>query len=232
MKTTWKSIPSLACAIALVLSLSAGALATAEMPDTSLGGRATSAPPDNSTKAIDILGTRAALSIELGDGGYNLWTNVTDAYTVKGLDGIEAPASGEMYTLEGIYIDCAREDWDPEIEVGNSGIIINEYGDTTTPVYLGGAEDLYDGPDGARYNSVILMRTDDGEELASRTKETAPGVGLGFNGSRLELNNVYMEAWGSNRAATDVAAGCPTSWLRTACGSYTEMKPRPPSFVT
>ena len=194
----------LTLALALCLILSIGAFATSEMPDTSMGGRATSAPPDNSTKPIDELGARAALYIEAGDDGYTVTRNVTDAYTILGLDDAAAPVSGEPYALEGIYLECAREDWDADAAVGNSGIIINQASDEMTPVYIGGAEDVYEGPDGEMYNSVILMRTADDETLASGSQETAPGVGIGFNGSALELNNVYMEAWGSNRATVHI----------------------------
>ncbi len=199
-----KSARILAILLALCLLLATGALATAEMPDTSLGGRATSAPPDNSTKPIDELGARAAIYIEAVEGGYTLTKNVTDAYTIEGADDIGAPASGEPYSIEGIYLECAREDWDAENAVGNSGIIINQYTDTTTPVHIGGTEKLFDAPDGNKYNSVIVMNTAEGETLASGSKETAPGVGLGFNGSLIELQNVYMEAYGSNRATVHI----------------------------
>ena len=199
-----KSAKILALLLALCLVVSTGAFATGEMPDTSLGGRATSAPPDNSTKPINELGPRAALYVELGDDGYTAALNVTDAYTVQGLDDVAAPVSGEPYALEGIYLDCAREDWDADNTVGNSGIIINQYADETTPVHLGGAEDLYEGPDGEGYNSVLIMRTDDSETLASGATESAPGVAIGFNGSALELHNVYAEAYGSGRPAVSV----------------------------
>ena len=217
-----KSAKILAILLVLCLLFSAGALASGEassggasfdlssldlselfpggMPDTSLGGSATSMPSPPTTKPFADLGARAALYIDLGDDGYTLTQNVTNAYTVIGLDDAAAPVTGEPYALEGVYLECDRIDWDAENSVGNSGIIINQYSDETTPVSIGGTEERYEAPDGEMYNSVILMNTAEDEPSPSGSKETAPGVGLGFNGSALELNNVYMEAYGSNRA--------------------------------
>ena len=199
-----KTARPLALALALCMLLSLGAFASSDMPDTSMGGSATSRPPDNSTKAVDILGTRAALYYEYGEDGYTVSQNVTDAYTVAGLDGIAAPASGEPYSLGGVYIDCAAENWDEEEAVGNSGIVINQLTDEDTPFYFGGAEDVYDAPDGERYNSVIVMKVDDNEETASGATETAPGVGIAFNGSQIEMRNVYVESNGSGRPSVHI----------------------------
>lgn len=200
MKTT--KILALVLALCMVLSL--GAFASSDMPDTSLGGSATSRPPDNSTKAVDILGGRAALYIEYSEDGYTVSGNVTDAYAAEGLDGIEAPVIGEEYALGGIYLYCGAEDWDEEEAVGNSGIVINQLTDETTPVYFGGAEDLYEAPDGAMYNSVIVMETAEDEELASSATETAPGVGIAFNGSAIEMRNVYVESNGTGRPSVHI----------------------------
>ena len=209
MYVPMKSAKLLAILLALCVLLSAGALASGEllpggMPDTSQGGRATSAPPDNSTKPIDELGARAALYIEYTDDGYAVSQNVTDAYIIKGLDEVEAPVVGETYTLEGFLLECDRMDYDAENTVGNSGIIISQASDEMTPVYIGGTEENFEGPDGEMYNSVILMNTAEDEGSASGSKETGPGVGIGFSGSSLELNNMYMEAYGSNRATVSV----------------------------
>ena len=170
------------------------------MPDTSLGGSATSMPTPPSSKPMNDLGPRAALFIQLGDDGYTVTQNVTDAYTVKGLDDVAAPVVGELYTLAGIYLKCDRIDWDAENAVGNSGIIISQYADETTPVLIGGAEELYEGPDGEMYNSVILMNVAEDEPSPTGSSETAPGVGIGYSGSVIELNNVFMEASGTNRS--------------------------------
>lgn len=199
MKTA--RISALVLAACILLSVSAFA---SGMPDTSLGGRATSSPPDNSTKAVDILGSRAALYFEYGEDGYTVTQNVTDAYTVAGLDDVAAPASGEPYALGGVYIGCAAEDWDAENAVGNSGIVINQLTDEETPFYFGGAEDLYEAPDGQMYNSVIVMSVDENEELASGATETAPGVGIAFNGSAIEMRNVYVESNGSGRPSVHI----------------------------
>ena len=173
-----RKILSLALALCMILTI--GAFASSDMPDTSQGGKATSRPPDNSTKAVDILGGRAALYIEYGDGGYTVTQNVTDAYETAGIDGVAAPASGEPYALGGVYIRCGAENWDAENSVGNSGIIINQRDDESTPFLFGGDEDLYEAPDGVRYNSVIVMEEDPAEPEHERATETAPGVGIAF----------------------------------------------------
>ena len=195
-------ILSLFLALCMVLSL--GAFASSDMPDTSKGGSATSRPPDNSTKAVDILGTRAALYIEYGDDGYTVSKNVTDAYTVEGIDAIEAPASGEPYALEGVYIGCDAENWDADEAVGNSGIVINQRTDEDTPFYFGGAADLFAAPDGGMYNSVIVMNEDPDEPEHERATETAPGVGIAFNGSAIEMRNVYVESNGTGRPSVHI----------------------------
>ena len=190
--------------LTLCMVLSLGAFASSDMPDTSLGGSATSRPPDNSTKAVDILGSRAALYYEYGEDGYTVSTNVTDAYTVEGLDDVAAPAAGEPYALEGVYISCAAENWDADEAVGNSGIVINQLTDEETPFYFGGAEDLYEAPDGEKYNSVIVMLEDPDEPEHDKATETAPGVGIAFNGSAIEMRNVYVESNGTGRPSVHI----------------------------
>ncbi|MCD8116059.1 MAG: hypothetical protein LUE21_02905 [Oscillospiraceae bacterium] len=199
-----KSCKILALILALCMVLSVGAFASSDMPDTSMGGSATSSPPDNSTKAVDILGTRAALYIEYGEDGYTVSQNVTDAYEVEYQEDVATPEEGETYTLSGIYIYCGAEDWDDEEAVGNSGLVINQLTDETTPVVLGGEEDYYEAPDGETYNSVIVMETDEEETLASDATETAPGVALAFNGSAIELKNVYVESNGTGRPTVHI----------------------------
>ncbi|MCD8322205.1 MAG: hypothetical protein LUC89_04885 [Oscillospiraceae bacterium] len=199
-----KSCKILALVLALCMLLSVSAFASSDMPDTSMGGSATSAPPDNSTKAVDVLGTRAALYIEYGEDGYTVSQNVTDSYEVEYQEDVATPEAGETYTLGGIYIYCGAEDWDEEEAVGNSGVVINQLTDETTPVVLGGEEDYYEAPDGETYNSVIVMEVDEDEELASDATETAPGVALAFNGSAIELKNVYVESNGTGRPTVHI----------------------------
>ncbi|MCD7844431.1 MAG: hypothetical protein LUG57_00960 [Oscillospiraceae bacterium] len=199
-----KKIRLLALILALCMLMSVSAFASGDMPDTSMGGSATSAPPDNSTKAVDVLGTRAALYIEYGEDGYTVSQNVTDSYEVELQEDIATPEVGETYTLGGIYIYCGAEDWDEEEAVGNSGVVINQLTDETTPVVLGGEEDYYEAPDGESYNSVIVMEIDEDEELASGATETAPGVALAFNGSAIELKNVYVESNGTGRPSVHI----------------------------
>ena len=129
------------------------------MPDTSLGGSSTRIMTPPSSKPFNELGARAALYVELVDGAYTVTQNVTDAYTVKGLDNVPTPVVGELYTLDGIYLECSRIDWDEEGAVGNTGIVFSQYDDDTTPVHIGGAEYLYEGPDGEMYNTFNLMNT-------------------------------------------------------------------------
>ena len=105
-----KTRKTFALMLALCMVLSFGAYASGT-PDTSQGGRATSSPPDNSTKAVNLLGTRAAVYVEYGeDGGYTISQNVTDSYEVT-LPEFAAPVAGETYTLSGVSILCKAEDW-------------------------------------------------------------------------------------------------------------------------
>ena len=193
----------MAAILAVCLLLSVSVFASG-MPDTSQGGKATSAPPDNSTKAVDILGTRAAIDIEYGEAGYTLSNNITDSYAVEGVDGVTVPVEGEPYTISGVSVYVTAEDWDEEEAVGNSGIIINQKTDENTPVVFGGDEDLYEAPDGESYNSVIVMTVDEDEEIASDATETAPGVAIAYNGSAIEMKNVYVESNGTGRPSVHI----------------------------
>ncbi len=199
-----KTCKILALILVLCMVLSVGAYASDGTPDTSQGGSATSRPPDNSTKAVDILGGRAALYYEYGEDGYTLTQNVTDAYDFRASGELTAPVAGQPYTLEGVYIACASEDWDEENTVGNSGIVINQLADETTPFLFGGDADYYDAPDGETYNSVIIMNVDPDEALPSSATETAPGVGIAFNGSAIEMKNVYVESNGTGRPSVHI----------------------------
>ena len=185
--------------LALCLILSTGVFASSDMPDTSMGGSATSRPPDNSTKAVDLLGTRAALFFAFDGAGYTVSQNVTDSYELELQEPVTAPASGEPYSLGGVRLYCAAEDWDEEEALGNSGIVINQLTDETTPFLFGGDADYYRGPDGMMYNSVLVMAVDEKEPLSGRVTETSPGVGIAFNGSAIEMKNVYVEANGVSR---------------------------------
>ena len=201
-----KQTKLLSLVLALCMVLSLGAFASSDMPDTSMGGKATSSPPDNSTRAIDILGSRAAIYYAYGEDGYTVSENITDAYTVELQQEPEAPAVGASAELGGLYIECASVDWDEENTVGNSGLIINALTDTETTFLLGGSEDYYEAPDGAQYNSVIVMNADENETLPESATETAPGCGIGFNGKSLELKNVYVESNSSGRPSIHIPA--------------------------
>jgi len=194
----------LALALALCMLLSLGAFASGT-PDTSKGGKATSAPPDNSTLAMDILGTRAAVSIDYSEEtGYSLSKNITGAYDVEFREELTAPTVGASYEMGGIRIECKAVDWDAENTVGNSGIIINARTDEQTLYTFGGDEDFYEAPDGKSYNSLIVMNTDPSEAEPEDAKETAPGVGIGFNGKSIEMKNVYVESNGTGRPSVHI----------------------------
>lgn len=186
--------------LALCLLLSVGAFASSDMPDTSMGGRAAMPAPDNSTRAMDLLGGRSAVYFEYGENGYTAAKDDSGLYETMGIDGLEAPVRGTLYAMDGVYISCAAEDWDPESGIGNSGIVINCRTDDSTPFLLGGDEELYDAPNGERYNSIIRMDVSPEEETAPQgTTDTAPGVALAFNGPSIELKNVYVESTGDSR---------------------------------
>ena len=172
--------------------------------DTELGGAATSTPPDNSTRPINILGPRAAIYFEYTEDGYVLSKNITDAYTVEGADDLAIPTVGEEYVISGLHIKCDREDWDAENTVGNSGIIFNALDDVETTFVIGGQDDVYEAPNGQQYNSVIELYVDPDEPYDNSAQETAPGVGVCINGKRLTLNNVYVESNGYNRPSVYV----------------------------
>lgn len=194
----------LALALALCMVLSLGAFAS-DMPDTSKGGKATSAPPDNSTLAMDILGTRAAVSIDYSEeNGYSLSNNITDAYDVEFRQELTAPELGASYEMGGIRIECASIDWDAENTVGNSGIVINARTDDQTLYTFGGDEAFYEAPDGKSYNSVIVMNYDENEAEPEDAKETAAGVAIGFNGKSIEMKNVYVESNGTGRPSVHI----------------------------
>ena len=194
----------LALVMALCMVLSLGAFAS-DMPDTSKGGKATSAPPDNSTLAMDILGTRAAVSIDYSEeNGYSLQSNITDAYDVEFQQELTAPELGASYEMGGIRIECASIDWDAENTVGNSGIVINARTDDQTLYTFGGDESFYEAPDGKSYNSVIVMNYDENEAEPEDAKETAAGVAIGFNGKSIEMKNVYVESNGTGRPSVHI----------------------------
>ncbi len=181
---------------------SAGGAASGTL-DTSLGGSATSRPPDNSTKAIDILGTRAAVYIEYGEDGYTVTNNASDSYKVE-LGEMDAPVIGSANAIKDLYIECSAIDWDAENEVGNSGLVINSLTDEETTFILGGEEDVYDAPNGEKYNSVVIMNMVDDEEYDEDATETAAGCGIAYNGKSLLINNAYVESNGTGRPSIHI----------------------------
>ena len=188
----------LSLALALCMILSVGAYAS-DLPDTSQGGKATSRPPDNSTRAVDLLGTQAAVYIEYGEDGYTLTENITDAYEVQFQAALEAPVTGEEYVMDGVSLTGRRMDWNAETEVGNSGIVVNALTDETTTFRFGGSEDYYEAPNGESYNSILISTVDENEAGPDSAVETARGVGLAFNGKSITIQNAYMAADGTGR---------------------------------
>ncbi len=187
----------LALVMALCMVLSIGAMAS-DLPDTSQGGKATSRPPDNSTRAVDILGGQAAVYVEHSDAGYTLTKNITDAYEVEFQNELTAPASGEPYVMDGVKIIGSRMDWNEETEAGNSNIVINARTDETTFI-LGGEKDYYEAPNGQMYNSVLISTIDENEPKPDSAVETARGVNLAFNGKSITIKNTYMDGDGTGR---------------------------------
>lgn len=188
----------LALVLALCMVLSLGAFAS-DLPDTSMGGKATDRPPDNSTRAVDILGGQAAVYIEYTENGYTLSENITDAYEVEFQNELTAPASGEPYVMDGVKIVGSRMDWNEETEAGNSNIVINALTDETTTFVLGGEKDYYEAPDGEMYNSVLISTIDENEPAPESAVETARGVNLAFNGKSIKITNAYMDGDGTGR---------------------------------
>lgn len=188
----------LALILALCMVLSMGAMAS-DLPDTSMGGTATDRPPDNSTKAVDVLGGQAAVYIAYTEDGYSLSQNITDAYEVEFSEEPTVPVVGGEYTLGGVKIISSRMDWNEETEVGNSNIVINALEDETTTFVLGGAEDHYEAPNGEMYNSVLISTVDEAEAGPDSAVETARGVNLAFNGKSIKIKNTYMDGSGTGR---------------------------------
>lgn len=188
----------LALFMALCMVLSLGAMASG-LPDTSQGGKATDRPPDNSTRAVNILGGQAALYIEYGEDGYTLTKNITDAYDVEFSKEPVAPVVGEEYVLDGVKIIGSRMDWNAETEAGNSNIVINALTDEATTFVLGGKEDYYEAPNGEMYNSVLISTIQEDEPKPDSAVETARGVNLAFNGESIKIKNTYMDGDGTGR---------------------------------
>ncbi len=188
----------LALVLALCMVLSLGAYAS-DMPDTSQGGSATSRPPDNSTRAVNLLGEQAAIYIEYTEDGYVLKENATDAYEVTLQNELSVPVVGQEYVLDGVQIIGSRMDWNEEIEVGNSNIVINALTDETTTFVLGGEADYYEAPNGEMYNSVLISSVQEGEAEPESAVETARGVNLAFNGESIKIKNTYMDGEGTGR---------------------------------
>lgn len=191
-----RKILALVMVFCLLLSISAFA---SGLPDTSKGGKATSRPPDNSTRAVNLLGGQAAIYIEYGEEGYTLTENITDAYEVEFQNELEVPEVGKTYALDGVSIVADRMDWNEETEVGNSGIIINALTDESTDFIFGGEKDYYEAPDGEMYNSILISTIQDDEPKPESAVETARGVGLGFNGNSIKIQNAYLDAAGTGR---------------------------------
>lgn len=188
----------LALVLALCMVLSVGAMAS-DLPDTSMGGKATDRPPDNSTRAVDILGGQAAVYIEYAEDGYTLSQNITDAYEVEFSGELTTPVVGEEYVLDGVKIIGSRMDWNEETEAGNSNIVINALTDEATTFVLGGAEDYYEAPNGEMYNSLLISTIDENEAGPDSAVETARGVNLAFNGQSIKIKNTYMDGDGTGR---------------------------------
>ena len=188
----------LALVLALCMVLSLGAYAS-DMPDTSQGGSATDRPPDNSTRAVNLLGEQAAIYIEYTEDGYVLKENATDAYEVTLQNELSVPVVGQEYVLDGVQIIGSRMDWNEETEVGNSNIVINALTDETTTFVLGGEADYYEAPNGEMYNSVLISTVQEGEAEPESAVETARGVNLAFNGESIKIKNTYMDGEGTGR---------------------------------
>ncbi len=191
-----RKILALVMAFCLILSISAFA---SDLPDTSKGGSATDRPPDNSTRAVDLLGAQAAIYIEYGEEGYTLTENITDAYEVQFQNEPTTPVVGETYAIDGVSIIGSRMDWNEETEVGNSGIVINALTDESTDFLFGGEEDYYEAPNGEMYNSILITTVQEGEPEPESAVETARGVGLGFNGNSIKIKNAYLDGAGTGR---------------------------------
>lgn len=193
----------LALILAFCLCLSLGTLAS-DAPDTSQGGRAASAPPDNSTKAVNTLGERAVLYYEYAEDGYTLTFTPAfkDSFTRQ--SELQVPEIGTPFTVGGLDIRVDEIRWDEDLGIGTSGIVINSLTDTETPFVFGGDTDYYEAPDGREYNSVIVMARGADEEQQTDATETAPGVGIAFNGSSLELKNVYISSAGTGRPCVHI----------------------------
>ena len=184
--------------LAFCMVLTVGAMAS-DLPDTSQGGSATDRPPDNSTKAVDILGGQAAVYIAYTEDGYTLTENITDAYEVEFQNELTAPVEGEQYVLDGVKIIGSRMDWNEETEAGSSNIVINALTDETTTFVLGGETDYYEAPNGLMYNSVLISTIDENEPAPDSAVETARGVNLAFNGKSITIKNTYMDGDGTGR---------------------------------
>ena len=185
---------------ALCLSMGLPVLAS-DTPDTSMGGQAVSAPPDNSTRALDILGHRTVLYYEYYPDEDDYILTFIPAYkdSMTRQGDLLIPDQGELFQAEGLDIRVDEIRWVEEDEIGTSGAVINCLEDDGTPFLYGGDESYYEAPDGKEYNSVLVLARGANEEEHTDAIETASGVGIAFNGSELEIRNTYVSVTGTGR---------------------------------
>ena len=178
------------------------------------------------TYDFDLMGESAGIFVD-GDQITVDAANVTasgeiaadgDTVTVSGVymdyaeigDWTEGSASGEASSGEAAS-DEASGEAENTAKIGQTGVVIK--GDVDrTQVFVGGEADLYTGPDGRRYNTVILLRGEDADvenalkpgttrSLLDNDVETFPGVGLAAVGDTVTVDNAYILTEGANRSA-------------------------------
>ena len=190
-------ILSLMLAMAMVLSLGMGALASGEA--SGAAGSSPPAPTSSMAQNVEDMKTTAAISVidgvvETDD------TAMTGTVTTEGITGV-------MAFYDGIG------DWDGSLTFGHFGAVLS--GTDEAEYVIGGAEDLYE-VDGQGYNTVFILNAEDKDEAnalgGSETRdykdaqEGAEGAGIYADMPNFLIDNVYISTVGYGRSALHLTA--------------------------
>jgi hypothetical protein len=173
------------------------------------GGGGGTAAPSVDYQTLDVLGKYAGVFIR--DGKV-----LTDPDVISGNGTISSTQiSGVKITADNIGVWNKSNDTEEGI-AGQSGIVIlnTSTGDAASDaVTIGGTEEVYD-VDGEKYNTVVILKNEDGDEkntaytAADWTIDngdnpncTYPGAGIAVSAKSLKVQNAFIETYGYHRPA-------------------------------
>ncbi len=197
-----RKLLSLGAALAMVLTLTAPAMASGEASGSASGGAGFA------NYDVSDLSKTAAISII--DGVVSTDNVEAGSVTASGVSGIRA-------SYDGIG------DWNGTDVFGRSGVILSSAGDGTFTI--GGPVDLYD-VDGEGYNTVLILGAADkneanalgGSELRDYkdASEGAEGAGVYADVSDLVINNAYIFTEGYGRSAIHLTSAVERSVIQNS----------------